>query len=114
MDFLDFLNAYKEVLIGSFCVLLTLLSILLKRKPKTIDDFLLCLDEVGLAVPKLVSSVECSGEGFRKKTAVISSAEKILSKKLGRNLSSTEKEYFNTFISNCIEEVLTAPQKKGV
>lgn len=114
IEFISFIKEYKEVILSSVCLILTLICILVKRKPKTIDEFYLLMDEVIVKLPSFINSVEVSGNGLDKKRKVLSSALSLLTKKLGRDLSIAESEYFVSKISNSIEMILSTPQKKGV
>jgi len=112
-EFIAFIKEYKEVLIGAVCVLISIISLFIKRKPKTLDDFLVLLKEVCLSLPELINQVEESGHGDRKKFLVQTSAINLMSKKLGRKLTEKEMDVVNSEVAECIEAILSTPQKKG-
>lgn len=111
-DFLNFLNAYKEVIISIFACLLTIICIFAKRRPKTLDDFLMIVDEALLQVPTFINKVECPGNGADKKSLVVGSVSSLVSRKLGRKLSDSERDYLLIQASDTIESVLSTPTKK--
>lgn len=113
-EFISFLEDYKEVLISCLCAILTIIAILVKRKPKTLDDFLLCIKEVSCSLPELINSVECVGLGSTKKKKVEQACLNLMSSKLGRRLSDTEMELCLREFDSSIEAILSTPQKKGV
>lgn len=114
MNFLDFLREYKDTLIGVVCLLSTILCILLKRKPKTLDEFLSCLTEVLNKVPEMIISVERAGAGQEKKREVMKSCRELLAKKLSRDLSEQEVKLLDNYVSSEIELVLSTPRKKDI
>lgn len=111
-DIFKFLTEYKEIILSSLCVVLSLLSILLKRRPKSLDDFKYAVSRVLSCVPSLVSKVERPGNGAEKKAQVIDSSILAVSGYLGRSLSDSEKDYVRTAVSDSIEDVLSSPKKK--
>lgn len=111
-EFLNFLVSYKEIILISLSILLSLLTILLKNKPKTLDDFKLAVSEVLSLVPELVSKVERVGCGSQKKEEVISTCLNLVHRALGRSLSNSEIDYIRSEVSESIEEVLSTPKKK--
>lgn len=113
-NFVNFLIEYKELLVSVLCVILTFVGILVKRKPKTLDEFIACVDDVLTGVPSYVWFVERPGDGSAKKSEVIDLAAADLKKKLGRDLTSMESKYFLDHIDEVIEMTLKAPQKKEV
>ena len=52
---IDFLKEYKEVLVSGLVVILTLICMLIKRKPKTIEEFALILNSVLNELPSLIN-----------------------------------------------------------
>lgn len=109
-----FIEKYGLYILAIFSILLELIVILIKRKPKTFDDFVSILSECALSLPSMISSVEVPGKGYEKKIAVIDSFKKLVSKKLGRALSNKEMKIFSDFVSSQIELILTTPQKKEI
>lgn len=112
-EIIRILQDYKEVIIGVLCVFLSFIAILVKRKPKTIDDFLLIVKEVCVSLPDLINSVEMPGNGFSKKVKVENCSLVLVRKALGRELSKTEREFALKEIDSSIEAILSTPQKKA-
>lgn len=91
-----------------------LLILIIKRKPKTLDEFLTILHEVAAnRLPVLINQVEKPGLGSEKKEFVRVGAYRLVKKHLGRDLSPKEIEVFNSYICDAIEMILSTPQKKG-
>ena len=111
---IEFLNEYKEVLVSGLAVILTLICMLIKRKPKTIEEFALILNSVLNDLPSLINKVEVPGNGLAKKKEVRSLAISLCEAKLGRHLSSHEEDIAFVNIDKQVEDILTTPQKKGV
>lgn len=113
-NFVNFLKEYKELLVSVLCVILTFVGILVKRKPKTLDEFIACVDDVLTGVPSYVWFVERPGDGAAKKSEVIDMCKADLQRKLGREMTSMEFKYFIEHIDEAIEMTLKAPHKKEV
>ena len=111
---IDFIEKYGLYILALCSILLEFILILIKRKPKTFDDFVSILSECALSLPSMISLVEVPGKGYEKKLNVIDSFKKLVSKKLGRDLSTKEERIFNDFVSSQIELILTTPQKKEI
>lgn len=113
-EFLAFLSEYKELLVSFVCLVATILCIVLKRKPKTLDEFNSCLIEVLNHIPEFVIQVEKEGHGYEKKINVMNLCKNRLQKELGRELSEKEIELVDRLSSNEIELVLSTPRKKDI
>lgn len=113
-NFINFLQEYKSLIVSFATFILTLILIFIKRRPKTLDDFVSSLDEVLVTVPSIINSVECPGNGLAKKKEVLSISIHLLQKKLGRDISKSELDYAYRKIDSSIELILSTPQKKGV
>ena len=111
---LNFLKEYWFQIVTLTVAAIEVVFIFIKRKPKSVDDFILCLKDVLGDVPYLVSKVERPGEGDKKKSEVIEFALHLLSKKLGRGLSEFEVSNATDEIVEVLEDVLTAPTKKEI
>lgn len=109
---IDFIKGNKELFISALTLIVSIVALCIKRKPKTLDDFTLVVSEVLSVVPILCSKVERVGEGASKKNEVISSSLELVRQRLGRILSPKEREIVINKVSEQIEEVLKAPQKK--
>lgn len=113
-EFINFLKDYGVYILTGICFVVEIVIIFIKRNPKTIDDFLYCLNEIRTLVPLYVSDVECPGNGETKKVAVIQVLTSIFENKLGRKITDKESVIVADFLDKDIEAVLTAPTKKGV
>ena len=111
---IEFLKEYKEVLVSCLAVILTFICMFVKRKPKTIEEFILILASVLNELPTLINKVEVPGNGLAKKKEVRSLAISLCEAKLGRHLSSHEEDIAFVNIDKQVEDILTTPQKKGV
>ena len=110
--FIDFLRENWKFVLTLVLCLVEIVFIFVKRKPKSIDDFKLCLNEVLATVPELVISRERPGEGDLKKSEVEISAKKLLERRLGRGLTVKECLLVKSLVDEKIETVLSTPTKK--
>lgn len=113
---LDFIKTYGSLVVGFLCLFFTLLCIVLKRRPKTLDEFISIINEVLKDVPYMVAIEELkvgSGNGSHKKSLVITEALERISALMGRDLTKEEEDTCICSISSMIESTLCAPQKKG-
>ena len=110
--FIDFLRENWKFVLTLVLCLVEIVFIFVKRKPKSIDDFKLCLNEVLAAVPELVIYRERPGEGELKKSEVEISAKKLLERCLGRGLTVKECLLVKSLVDEKIETVLSTPTKK--
>lgn len=112
-DYLEFCREYWFQILTFLGFICEIVFIFIKRKPKTVDDFLLAMNEVRSLLPELISSVEEPGKGAVKKNKVMAKSTKVLENKLGRKLSSRELQTFSKVVSADIETILETPTKKG-
>lgn len=113
-EIVNFLRDYWQYISIVLVILFDILILIVKRRPRTIDDFLIALNEGLALVPVLVKQVECVGNGAKKKNDVISAVVQFVACHLGRSLTNKESEIATIYASNQIEAVLAAPQKKEV
>ena len=113
-QFIEFMREYWFQLATGVFAVVEIILIIVKRKPKSIDDFKLVLEEVLAAVPELVISRERPGEGSTKKLEVITSCIALVSNKLGRKLTDSEKGIITSQVASKIETVLSTPTKKEI
>lgn len=113
-EFNEFCREYGVYILTAFCFVVEIIFIFIKRKPKTVDDFLYCLNEIRLLVPEYVATVECPGNGEIKKSTVIKILVELFEKKIGRKATDKEKLIVESLIGFDIEAVLAAPQKKEI
>lgn len=114
------MNTFLQILVDywpyiSTCILALLIFILLliKRRPQTIDEFYIILNQVLRLIPGLVLKFERPGHGEEKKQAVIEACISNIKYLLHRSLSDYELDVVKRTCSGTIEEILAAPQKKG-
>lgn len=101
--------------------LLTILSIVLmiiKRKPKKYDEFVSCVSQTISAMPGFIITAEelktPDENGQDKKNLVIGWCFQKMENLIKRELTRDEELYcFKTF-SNYVEQILSTPQKKEV
>lgn len=83
-----------------------------KRKNKNLS----LLESAKLALYENIPTWAVISEGFvsgaDKKNNVITLGIALVRKILGRNLTADENDYFVAYISESLEKILTAPQKK--
>lgn len=111
-SFFDFLKQNWSVILTISFLIIETVFIFIKRKPKSVDDFVSSLNEVLALVPEYVSRIECPGYGEKKKATVIKFCLDRLEKSLGRGLSDKEIETVSTRVGEKIETVLSTPKKK--
>lgn len=112
-NFIQFLSDYKCLLVSGLTLILTIILLFIKKRPKTIDDFLWLVDYVcAYVLPSAISKAEFPGNGLAKKKEVMDVALSVITKKLGRTLSDSEKSLALKFIDESIEAILSTPQKK--
>lgn len=113
-EFIEFCREYGVYILTFACFVVEIIFIFIKRKPKTVDDFLYCLNEIRLKVPNVVAAVEAPGNGEVKKATVIKYLTKDFEKVLGRKITERECVIVSDLISKDIEAVLAAPHKKEI
>ena len=113
-EFIEFCREYGVYCLTFLCFVIEIVLIIIKRKPKTVDDFLLALNEVRTKLPELISKVECPGNGEVKKNKVMEIAEKALTKSISRGLSDKEFAAVRKILSDDIEAILSTPTKKEI
>lgn len=116
-EFVNFIKEYGAIILAALSAVLGFVCMIIKKRPKTLDEFLYIVDEVLKDVPYMVSIEEMkvgSGHGDQKKALVLTDACKRIKSKLGRDLSKEESDYCLSVVSSMVEAVLDTPQKKGV
>ena len=111
-EIFDFCRQNLVLIVGILTLVVEIIFVIIKRRPKTLDDFIFALTEVRTEVANIVSYVEVPGNGQEKKAKVIDIASKLLCKLLGRELTDKEKVYAVKLFETDIENVLSAPTKK--
>ncbi len=105
------LNNWYYIVLAVLAVATFICSLVIKRKAN--NNF---LDSVKAALLENIPTWAVFSEGLisgaDKKNNVISLGIALVSKMLGRKLSAEENSYFVAFISEQLEKILSAPQKK--
>lgn len=114
ITFIEFIKEYKEFIIGALTLIISIVLIFIKRRPKTVDDFISSLDEVCNVIPSLIIKAEVPGNGLAKKKEVLSDCFSILKKHICRDLSKFEYDLAYKKFDSSIELILSTPQKKAV
>ena len=108
-----FIQNWYYVLLAVLAVATFICSFVIKRKAN--NNF---LDSVKAALLENIPTWAIFSEGLvsgaDKKNNVISLGIALASKMLGRGLTAEENSYFVAFISEQLEKILSAPQKKLV
>lgn len=112
IEFVNFCREYGLYILTFLCFVISSILTIVKRKPKSVDDFLLALSDVCADLPDIIKSVECPGKGDQKKLMVINIAHSKLEKRLSRCLSYREIETIDKKLSAQIETILSTPKKK--
>lgn len=97
-------------------ILCNIILIFIKRKEKR-STFDAALENVISAIPMYVIEAENkfgNGHGSEKYEYVKDLCSSLVFNELGRELTKTEKKWFDGHVKQTIDFVLTAPQKKGV
>lgn len=111
-EFLSFCRSHLDLIASLLTLIVSVILVLIKRRPKTIDDFVFALNEIRTQVSIFCERVEVPGNGIEKKNKVIDLSLAMLSRLIGRELSGKEIDYASKLISSDIENVLNAPTKK--
>ena len=117
MDFnliLDFIVDNWYYLLSILILLLSFIISLVRKRANTnlVDSVKSSLLEL---LPSFISLAEVSEvPGEDKKNFVINLALDRISSLLGCKLSDADKSYWVSFISSCLESILSTPQKKSV
>lgn len=113
-EVVDFLKSNRDWIIAVALFILELLVLILKKRPKTLDNFCALINEAAALVPSWCSDVERPGEGSNKKLQVMICARNFVTKHLGRQLDQKEIDMLDQVMSAQIENVLSCPTKKEV
>lgn len=111
-SFVNFLNENKVLLISIVTLILSVILIFIKKRPKTIDEFISIIDEIIGLLPGFINKVEIPNNGLMKKKEVLSMCFNLVKKKLGRELSNSELDYAYKKFDDSIEAILSTPQKR--
>lgn len=111
-EFFNYCRQNPALIIGILTLIAEIVFIFVKKRPKTVDDFVFALNEICKDMADIVSYVESPGNGEVKKSKAIEIACGLLSKRLNRDLTDKEKVVAVKSFDSCIESVLSAPTKK--
>ena len=109
---IEYLMNHPELIASVVLFVLTIICMIIKRRPKSLDEFVTIISDICKEIPNYIVSVECPGHGEDKKEKVISLALKETAKRLGRSLTDQETASCWIYYSEMIEKVLEAPQRK--
>ena len=109
---LDFLKSYGELIASGILFVMAVITLIVKRRPKTVDDFVQMIALVVEQLPTMIDSVERPGDGVLKKDEVLNAALKLAYKILGRNLTDNEINTVRKKVGDQIEAILSTPHKK--
>lgn len=113
MTFLQILEKYSQVILSAISIILIFVTMLIKRRPKTFDDFIGVVSEACLQVPLLTAAVEQPGHGEEKKQTVIQSVVHSVNTKLKRQMTSSEEAYVRDKAALQIEMSLSSPKRSN-
>lgn len=96
---------------------LSLILMIIKRKPKKYDEFVSCVSRVISSMPGFINAAEEFKEpdenGQDKKAAVIGWCFQKMENLIKRELTDDEELYCYKTFSYYVEAILSTPQKKG-
>lgn len=113
-QFIEFLKEYWFQLATGIFAVVEVILLIIKRRPKSLDDFKLALLDALAAVPDYVCQVEVPGNGAEKRAKVLKACVALISKKLGRSLTDSEVALVSQSIIEQVETVLSTPTKKEI
>lgn len=118
MDYVNFFKEYGALILAGISVIVGVIAAIIKRRPKTLDDFKQAVFKVVQELPDFINLCEdqcnkLSSQGSVKKALCLTSACNALKSLLGRSLSKSEGDYAVAEFSKSIEAILSTPQKKG-
>lgn len=110
---IDFIQTYWTYISAGILILIEVLILFLKKRPKTLDDFTHYLAQCLYHLPQFINDCEVPGHGDEKKNYVLAQAIGYMQVALGRGLSFSENRIVEENVLKQIEIVLSTPQKKG-
>lgn len=110
---INFIQTYWTYISAGILILIEVLILILKKRPKSIDDFKSCLDQVINLVPHLILDAEHPGDGEKKKELVVAYALAMFKKLLNRDITDSEYHIVKEAVQEQVELILSTPQKKG-
>lgn len=112
-NIINFITSYHQIIIGVLLIVLSIVSMLVKRKPKTLDDFISFVQEALNAVPDWMIKVERPGDGAQKLMEVQNLAYRYVKFRLGRKLTDQEIAYLEREVEKQVGSVMSAPSIAG-
>lgn len=112
MEFVEYLKVHPELIASFILFVLAIITLIVKRKPKSLDEFVSILSDVCSSVSSKMVSVEVPGHGIEKKEKVISLCLAEMSTRLHRVLTDKESAIVRLNVSDQIESVMDAPHRK--
>lgn len=111
-EVIQFIKDYWTYISVVILVLFDLIVLLVKRRPKTLDDFKVIVSESLCRLPDMINYVEVPGQGAEKKAKVKTLLIGLVEKRLGRVLTKKENSLVEELSDSQIEAILTTPTKK--
>ena len=109
----EFILNNLSTILTCVTIVLSVILIIVKRRPTTIDEFAEAVDSIFEFLPSAISKVEHPGDGALKKEKVFNYAIGLIERFLGRSITEKERSIVSDRIDRFIESVLETPQKKG-
>lgn len=116
MLIVDFLVKYWQYISIAVLVVLDIVTMIIKKRPKKFDEINQLITEAIAKIPGFVIQAEETGkdiDGADKKQLVLGWCFTFIENVLKRDLTGSEELYCYKALSYFIESVLTAPTKKG-
>lgn len=114
MEFVNYLKDHPELIASAILFVLALITLIIKRRPKSLDEFVSILSDVVTGVADYMNQVEVPGNGIIKREKVISLCTEEMSKRLKRPLTVQEEAVVRLNVSDQIEKVMDAPHRKEI
>lgn len=115
MEIVNFLREYWSFIATAILLLLQVVLIIIKRRPKRFDEFVQVIQEAIAKLPMFICEAEETGDysGIEKKELVLAWCLQYCEKRLGHDLNDFQFDYFYKSIATYIEKILACPTKKG-
>ena len=111
------LENWDKIAIIAITIITSLIYIIIKRKPFTLDNFKEAAYKVVSLVPSLCEQAETeygAGHGEDKKRYVISCCMLLAKNILSREITKDEAIFISDQVGEAIEDVLSAPARKEI
>lgn len=109
--FSQFLVDNWQYISSAIAAIFSIIIIIIKKRPKTLDDFVEALNYSLTLVPQQCAVVEHDGDGSEKKRQVVKFAVNSVRNSLHRELTDAEVALIEKRASVLVEDVLDAPHR---